>query len=344
MSAETIFTRRPAGLDYGVWLTAIIASILAIGLLGFKIAGSNVTCHTVMITVKPAAGQPEDVYYVGEKLSFQSQMANAKTVEWEFGDGSPKVSGPTAVHAFMTEGSYLVTTIVNGKCTESVTIMIRQLTNAHISTAPAQDSSLIFGPDAPIAGEPVRYTAAGTAQSYEWTVLNSPDFPVQREPSAIYIFPAPGTRVIEVKLDNDPAKTYRKTITILPSSKPAEAPVTGAAAPPPMIAPPPVKESPVAPPTEGPKVLIVPDEEFTAMLEAVKEGKKDVSSFSSVLCSGAQTKVLENGEEWTTLGEFCGKIHDNKKYMIRSVQSVRNEQNCVTLLKVRYKKKGLLGL
>jgi hypothetical protein len=54
---ETIFTRRPAGLDYGVWLTAIIASVLALGLLGFKIAGSNVTCHTVMITVKrpPAA-------------------------------------------------------------------------------------------------------------------------------------------------------------------------------------------------------------------------------------------------------------------------------------------------
>jgi PKD repeat protein len=342
MSAETIFTRRPAGLDYGVWLTAIIAAILALGLLGFKIAGSNVTCHTVMITIKPAAGQPEDIYYVGEKLSFQSQMANTKTVEWDFGDGSPKASGASAVHAFMTEGAYVVTTTVNGKCSESVNITIRQLTNAPIATTGSD--SVIFGPDAPIAGEPVRYTAGGTAQGYEWTVLNAPDFPVQREPSAIYIFPAPGTRVIEVKLDGDPAKTYRKTITILPSNKAAEAPVRDPTAPPPVAPVPTVKEAPAAPVVEGPKVLIIPDEEFTAMLEAVKEGHKDVSSFSSVLCNGAQTKVLENGEAWTTFGEFCSKIHDNKKYIIRSVQSVRNEQNCVTLLKVRYKKKGLLGL
>jgi hypothetical protein len=37
--------------------------------------------------------------------------------------------------------------------------------------------------------------------------------------------------------------------------------------------------------------MIIPDEEFTAMFEAVKDGSKDVSAFNSVLCNGAQTKV-----------------------------------------------------
>jgi len=113
---------------------------------------------------------------------------------------------------------------------------------------------------------------------------------------------------------------------------------------PPVIAPPPVKEAPAPAVSDAPKMLLIPDEEFKNMLEAVKDGKKDVSAFSSVLCSGAQTKVLVNDEDWQTFGELCSKIHDNKKYQIKSVQSVRNEQNCVTLLKVRYKKKGLLGL
>ena len=343
MRAETIFTRRPAGLDYRVWLTAAIVAVLAAGLLGFKVANNSVVCRTVMITVKAAAGQPDAVFYVAEKLSFHADMAKAKTVEWDFGDGSPKATGASVVHAFMTDGSYLVTAMVNGKCTESVNILVRQLTTAPV-TASSDDSSLIFGPDAPMVGDPVRYTAAGTAQSYEWTVLNAPDFPVQREPSAIYIFPAAGTRVIEVKLDNDPAKTYRKTITILPSNKAAEAPVNNAVAVPQVIAPPPIKEAPATTVTDAPKTLIIPDEEFKSMLEGVTEGKKDASSFGAVLCTGAQTKVLVNGADWQTFGELISKIHDNKKYLIRSVETVRNEQNCVTLLKVRYKKKGLLGL
>jgi PKD repeat protein len=318
--------------------------VLAAGLLAFKVANNNVVCHTVMITVKPAAGQPETDFYIGEKLSFHADMAKAKTVEWDFGDGTPTATGADVVHAYSTDGAYLVTTTVNGKCTESVSILVRQLATTTL-TSPSQDSSLISGPDAPMAGEPVRFTAAGAAQSYEWTVLNAPDFPVQREPSAIYIFPAAGTRVIEVKLDNDPAKTYRKTITVLPSNKPMDAPTSNnAAVPPPVIAPPPVKEAPATTTPDAPKVLIIPDEEFSSMLTAVTEGKKDASSFSAFLCNGAQTKVLVNGSDWQTFGELISKIHDNKKYVIRSVESVRNEQNCVTLLKVRYKKKGLLGL
>lgn len=80
------------------------------------------------------------------------------------------------------------------------------------------------------------------------------------------------------------------------------------------------------------------------MLDAVTKGNKDASSFGSVLCTGAQTKVLVNGSDWQTFGELCSRIHDNKKYVIKGVQAVRNEKNCVTLLKVDYKKKGLLGL
>jgi hypothetical protein len=64
-----------------------------------------------------------------------------------------------------------------------------------------------------MAGEPVRYTAGGTAQSYEWTVLNSRIFLSKRSRARIYIFPYAGHPRYRVKLDNDPVKTFRKTIT-----------------------------------------------------------------------------------------------------------------------------------
>ena len=76
----------------------------------------------------------------------------------------------------------------------------------------------------------------------------------------------------------------------------------------------------------------------------VTEGKKESASFAPYLCNGNATKVLVNGEEWKSFGDLYDEIHNKKRYDIRSVETVRDDKNCVTLMKVRMKKKNILGL
>ena len=343
MSASSIFTRNTFGLDRRVWLTCIIAAVLSIGLLGFKI-GTNVQCYTVMLTVQGGEAGRANTYYAGQPVAFTADMAKAKKVVWDFGDNTKGETGATVRHAFEKEGSYTVTVTVNGGCSESVTVFIvpPKPVNAGQTTAPTSDN--IFGPDAPAAGEPVRYTAAGMGQSYDWTIVNSPEFPVQNGPSVTYTFMTPGTRIIQLKLDNDPAKIYTKTITVLPSTKVPDMPKAEAPMPS-VMTPTPAVPTPTESANEGPKVLIVPDEEFKSILDQVTENKKDLQALTPYLCNGGSTKVQENDESgMITLGEFIGKVKGKKKFNIKTVKSVRDEKNCVILLKVYYKKKGFLGL
>jgi hypothetical protein len=163
-----------------------------------------------------------------------------------------------------------------------------------------------------------------------------------------------------LKLDGDPTKVYRKQITVLPAKAlPTVVPPppggTSQKPPPPIVtvAPPVKKDEPVTNPTVTPPVevkkdkLIIADDEFRLKFEAVQRGEIDASAFNDFLCDGGQTRVLvENkGKEWQTVTSICSFLSKNKKVKkIYDVSTERDDKKCVTLIHLKYKTGGFLGL
>jgi hypothetical protein len=343
MNARNLYTRTQMGLDNRVWLALLVTLLLSGVLLGFKIA-THETCNEISILITNNENAAGAKYHPQDRLTFVAKMAGAKEVEWDFGDNTPPAKGSSLIHSFGNPGSYFVTATINGKCREFINVVVNTNyvpTGANSIAVTGED---ISGPDAPKAGEPVSYVTSLNATTYEWNVLNSPEYPTQSTPAATYTFLTPGTKNIELKLDN--GKVYRKTIQVLPGDRPLVDPSMNNM---PQEMPVVQQDHAVAEPEPeqqaAPKSTFIADEVFRDMLDKVADGDKDASSFNQFLCNGAQTKVRDNGESWTTLGEFCSKIHSKKKFQIKSVVTIRDPNDkCVLQLQVKYKKKGFLGL
>lgn len=338
--SKHIFTHNRFGLDTRTWLCMLVLGLISLGLLSYKIA-VHVTCDDFEITVNAYSAGAANSYYMGEEIKFIANAKDAKATEWDFGDKT-KANGDTVKHLFLAEGTYIVTATANGKCVQSITISIRQFNKQPATNSIANIENPISCPDIIHARTPISFSSNIVADTYEWTVLNTPEFPAQNSAIATFIFPTPGTRMIELKLDGNANKTFRKTIQVL---APVEAPATNpsdVAMPMPLAPPPMPKEDKTAlDKPEKPKTVVIPNEEFVNMLNEATEGQKDVQSFNQFLCDGANTKVLTNGTDWETLGSFHQKIYGKKRYDIKSVDVVRDENNCVKILKIKYKKRTL---
>jgi len=307
-------------------------------LLGFRLL-TKTTCKPFKIEVKGYNNTKPNSYFMGAKVTFTAHMNGGKNVVWDFGDHSASAGGVIVEHTFANEGNYIVIATVDGSCIESVNINIAQLPRQAVEINNIVPDNPIIGKDAPQAMSPVNYTCSVNAGSYEWSVVNSPDFPTQKGNTATYTFPSEGARIIELRLDNDPAKVYRKTIQVLPAPKPADNQPQTMAPQPVVVAPPPAEKTEAK--EAAPKVVVIPDEEFKNMFDQVTDGKKDALAFNSFLCSGIQTKVLVNDTDWETVASLCSKIYNHKKITIKSVSTVRDEKKCVTIIKVNYKKRWL---
>lgn len=330
------------GLDKRVWLVLLLTLVLSGGLLGFKMATCE-RCREIRIGISNndnAGGK----YHPQDRLTFTAEMKGGNDIAWDFGDNTPVAKGPSVIHSFGSAGSYFVTVTINGKCREFINIVIHAPLIATPASGQAVAGAEITGPDVPKAGEPVTYMTSLNATTYEWNVLNAPEYPTQHTPAATYTFLSPGIKNIELRLDN--GKVYRKTIQVLQGDQPVVDPSASSMAQDmPVQQQQPDEVDPEPEPQAAPRSTFIADEVFRDMLDKVADGDKDASSFNQFLCNGAQTKVRDNGESWTTLGEFCSKIHSKKKFQIKSVVTIRDPNDkCVLQIQVKYKKKGFLGL
>lgn len=339
--SNNIFTRTRAGIDIRIWFMMIAITIGAAGLLGFKVA-THVACTPFSIAGKGYTAGKQNSFYINQAVAFTANYTGAGEIIWDFGDHG-RGKGDSVSHVFKHEGQYTVSATVNGKCVETYKVFIVELQQQQNNAVSMENP--ISGPELIYAGDPASFNSALAADRYEWTVLNSPEFPVQTGVTATFIFPVAGTKIIELKLDSDAKKVYRKNMQVLPKIK-AEAPVNPLPVnelpplPPPTVVNEPKEENePVKP--AAPKVMIIPNEEFKAILDDITSGKKDLQSINQYLCNADKTKALLNGTDWETVGSFVQKIYGKKKFDIKAVETVRDENNCVTILKVKYKKRLL---
>lgn len=338
-NSKNIFTHTILHLDRRVAFTLLAIGILSVGLLGYKIA-EDVQCVPFKIITRGYSAGQSNSFYLGQTLHFKTDFNGKADISWDFGD-KIQAAGDSATHAYTHEGSFIVTATISGKCVETYKVIIIQLEQQKSANSVSMENP-ISGPELVYAGDPASFNCALAADSYEWTILNASEFPAQTNASATYNFPIAGTRIIELKLDGDANKIFRKNVQVLPqvkveSAKPLPNPADLPPLPPPSLDKNDNKDKEEQP--TKPKVLIIPDEEFKSLLENATEGKADLQTISQYLCNGAQTKALLNGTDWETVGGFLAKVYNKKKYDIKSVETVRDENKCVTILKIKYKKR-----
>jgi len=334
----------------------LLVSILSIGLFGYKIF-TNKPCSPLTVSMKGvSSGNNDASFYAGQNIQFIANGDDSKSIVWNFGDNTPNTpASATTNHSFAEEGVYFVSALSPNGCQEKITVTIKSLDIPNVKTGQDDFNAYIIGKDTPRVNEPVFYTINNNKfLTYEWTILNSPNFPTKNDSLVSYSFPLTGTYTIQLRLNDDATKVITKTIQVLPALPPKFNPNGGAAnggGQIPIITQPPItppliednKEVPKGDPEPTkPKSILIADEEFKSMLIEVTKGKKDFTDFETFLCNSPKlTKVLANGEEQTTLQEFCSKIHDNKKYKIKELTVQRDENNCVALIKVKYSKSWL---
>lgn len=362
-----ILEKTRAGIDTNALFVMVIASLISVVLLGFKIYSREPGCQLFDIIINHQIDAAE-TYNVNESIVFSALGADEKDITWNFGDHLTS-TGLNVMHSYSVEGLYHVTAVVNKKCTQEIAIRITR-PRLQQQASPAADSvNPIIGPDAPIATSPVNFSCSVPAASYEWSVLNSPNFAKQVSNMATFTFPSPGMRVIELRLNGDVKKVYRKTIQVISSmdkiddakshvaimvapvikpklniaDSPHAKPLTLSGDNPPANVKHPAGNT--APgdshPNKKEVTLYIADEEFKRMFEEVTKGSMNVENFNEFLCYGPGTKVFANGG-LTDLNGVCQQLYKQKRINIKSVSIKRdkNAQNCVTVIYIDYKKKG----
>lgn len=356
LPVSSTFTRFYQGLDKRIWLTIALLSLLALGLLGFKIVTYQ-SCNLVNIQLKGVV--PHDYqnhYFVGESIIFNITDPNAKNVVWDFGDGTALTQGKKQIHSYVHEGTFLVTVRVNGKCAQSVNLTISQavMQRSNVITPPA-DANGILGKDVTNPGELSIYQTEATARDYTWIVENRPDIAVKNGQMASFTFMEPGTYSLVLTLDKDPNKVYRKTV-IVNAAKPIS--MAPADLPPlPIPSAPPLKDernatdensnANTANNTDATvrKYEILPDQWLQKKLQSVIDNEETMENFAKSMCDGLNTKVKGNGTIYGTMTLFEKAIKGKKGVLglggsrkIKSVSAQRETgSNCIYLLIVEYK-------
>jgi PKD repeat protein len=351
-----IYTRNKMGIDNRVWFTLLITVLLSAGLFGFKIATTE-PCFDVKLTLKGVVEHPfTNNYFVGESIIFNAEMKKGQKVTWDFGDGTAPGSGTKVTHSFNREGNFLVTATVNGKCMQSVNVHISQVDMPAPAAVQPADPNSIIGKDFAAAGELAIFQTGAAASAYEWTIEGNDVFAPKSGNKVSYSFTDPGTYIVKLKLDNDEAKVYRKTVTV--SMNPADAKGAGPDDLPPLPLPALPKES-------GPggntavqsggeekeasasekKVELIPDPILKNQLQDVIEGKESLENLSKYMCDGMNGKVKGNGRIYASLSLFGEELKGKKgmlglggKKKIKSVRANREVgSNCIFRLDVEYK-------
>jgi hypothetical protein len=103
-------------------------------------------------------------------------------------------------------------------------------------------------------------------------------------------------------------------------------------------------EPAITPQPEKPKVPSITDDEFRVMLTQVNNKQKTVQDFAPYLCNNLNARVLLNDKDVKTFSEFCNAIRGKKRIKIEMVNLIKDPEGCVKEIRIRYDKKGFLGI
>lgn len=311
------------GLDYRIWRVMILAFILAAGLMGYKLMDRQ-KCKPVNFVIKTASIN-DSVYYTDELLAFTA-LSNEKDITWDFNDKTAIEQGPLVTHRFKTEGKYYIKVTEKSGCDSVYQITIKKSIVDTVDNVKEK----IKGTDRTFVKADEIFTCLVNATHYEWNIAGHPEFASRNGAATTYKFLQPGNYTIELTLNHDLLKKYRKIVKVIDVG----------------IIPPP----PPPPPTLlcAPKTIIS-DETFKGFIEKVVIGEYAASDFNDYLGYGGAIPVIINGDkkkpkDFTATCKYLNgkRVKQDplavwkRLIKIKSVITNRDKNKCILSIEINY--------
>ncbi|HEY8920046.1 MAG TPA: PKD domain-containing protein [Chitinophaga sp.] len=336
------FSSITSHIDPMVLYTFLALLTISVVMLAFK-AGNRQDCSMVSMAFSSRQHGVNTSFTVGEVITFKANntgSAPAGGYTWNFSDSSVQQQGQQVYHAFNKAGSFVVT-LQAGKCSWNQEVQVINPIPLTTSTPAADVFPVIDGPTEAFVGRPVTFSnSTPGAKSWEWR-LQQPNAETHSERSHTYVFSSPGDRIVTLVVNGDASRMVKKRVNVFPA--PQEHRNTDPFVPPPF--PVPETKPEVAPPApEKPKAPAISDEEFRGMLTQLSNKQKGIQDFAPYLCNNLNARVLLNDKDVKTFSQFCEAIRGKKRIKIEMVNLIKDPDGCVKEIRVRYDKKGFLGI
>ncbi len=295
-----------------------------------------------------------------EVITFNNQTYNAKSWEWDFGDGSPKSYNQQVLHKYNKEGIYTVKLVINGSCEIEQQVEIRYLGKL-LDQNKIPD---ILAPRVVSVNEPVHfdYKYKGEAFSWEWSFGESGRMD-NTQPRPTYIYQTVGTKSVTLIINSDVKHIATQDIHVKPReivTRKFEDPLEGYTPekePEVFVLPPgepqidpmeefietiPLKLKEKAPKKDSIIPLeLAPDvseDQFELLLMQVANQSKTKEDFSKYICGDYEIPVIKNGKNPIPFSEFCKQLK-GKEIKINTLRLTKDNLNCVDGFSIEYKTK-----
>jgi PKD repeat protein len=266
---------------------------LSVLILGFKVVTAPESCPDIKITVSnihPNENAP---------ITFSSDKADAKSWEWDFGDGSPHVTTPTANHLYKSTGSYKAKLKINGRCVSDETLISVRRDETNLP------EPVIDGPVTAVVGQPVKFSeTSGKGVSWEWSFGENPGVDATTQ-EVTYTYKTAGKKTIELSING---KGKSKVVDLAIDVKPAS-------------------EKPAG----GGGTKSITEAEFTAMLNDVIARKKTNTIFNACLCGKMKMDITVNGKKQSFDSYTTQLNKSNYSTVIKNVTLIKDPKTgCIT--------------
>lgn len=329
--------------------------LLLIGIVLFIVQFFNhVECEDVKFYVFSDKSLSE------ESIEFFDKTQNAKSWKWDFGDGSETDKRRHTFHVYKNPGNYYITLTINGNCTNTKEITIKDKYAAYKIGTPE-----IIVPKIITEGQPTYFKSISKeAKTWEWAFGENRGVD-ETSSDPVYIFSSSGEKTITLVINGNFStvakmvvyvhpKVIKKTNPLdvtsyeyekdvaefsLPRGSAKKDPLEEMLQYLPVVPKAKVQKDSVAAIKKAPKIS---EDQFEILLNKVAEGSKVKDDFAEFLCDDLNIPVVKNDTKLLTFSELCTALKGNK-IKIESLRLNKNKQNnCVIGLNISYKVKKYL--
>jgi hypothetical protein len=347
MTRRTSFFR----IDENVFFTMSGAILLFLVILGFRVA-TRTECKPIKITVG------DGLHYTGELVPLRAETSNAKSYEWDFGDGTPmEKRGPSIMHKYDSSGKYTVSVLINGSCYESIDVYIIEKPPP---PPPASSTNFLLSPqtenDVYMTGQEITFNDPDTTHT-SWTwFAEEGGSPIGTLRSQKHKYDTEGFKKVSVRINNnqilhkwiqivlDPVEKEKRDraalrrqeggdtkIDLNINNNPTEQPLQ-----------PPV-DNQVTPVQEKTKYPEISDPQMGTMIQNYHDDKVAAADFTKYFCDGAGPTVIfeKKSMSWA---EFLGEVKGVKKIKRVTAILTKEESNCISKINAKIERKKTLGI
>lgn len=344
-----------AGFDVRILLVFLLIGILGIILLIFRLR-NHVDCENSEFFVI------SENFLLNENIEFYNETPNARSWEWDFGDGSGLAFEKNVKHKYKESGNYIVKLTINGSCQLEKEIRVKRVDELYETRQPPA----VIVPDVVRVGDPIKFDVytygGGEVFSVEWSFGETSALD-NTEVTPTYIYQTPGEKRVTVIVNGDFNNIGYKNVFVKPrevirsSYGKYKRQVKKADLPPGPIQPDPLDEYaeslPIAPtfipeklpePEKDPEPApYISEEQFELLLLKVAKQEITKEDFAQYLCEDYMVPVLKNGEKLMTFTDFCKDIKD-KEIKVESLRLEKDpkNRNCIVNITINYKVKKYL--